>query len=133
MQPSAITLPVDVLNNGTTENQVFTRFDAFQNRSVYNGPDHSLTSNDQLYFYRSTIKSAGNFAGTAKTRAKFTKDFSVPGVDSTTTLKAPAISEHAFSFPVGMTRAEKIEFIQRSVALLDTADVIGDLVDEMSI
>lgn len=128
MLENTVTLPVDAANNGTPVDQVFTRHDEYQNRSVYNGPNHTLVARDQLSFYRTAVKKSGNFLGTAKTSAKFSRDFSVPSADGGT-IVVPGILEISFSFPVGLSATQMKELRQRGVALLDTEAVISRLTE----
>lgn len=121
MLPDTIQLPVDPANNGTIANLVYTRYDEFQNRSVYNATGHTLAARDTLTFYRSPVKASGNFAGTAKSSSKLSKDYSVPGINSSTSITAPAIVEVSTSFPVGLTTAQMMEMRQRAIALIDHA------------
>lgn len=133
MLSNTITLPVDPANNGTVVNLVLNRYDEYQNRSIYNATGHTLAMRDTLSFYRTPVKKSGNFAGTAKSSAKFSKDYQVPGVDSATTITAPAIVDISFSFPVGMTAAQMKEVRQRAVALIDAETVIGPLTETLEV
>jgi hypothetical protein len=136
MQSNTITLSVDVDNDGGSTaavDKVFTRFDEYQNRSEYISGDHSLAARDKLSLYRTLPKTAGNFKGVAKSAVKFTQDYSVEGVDSTTTNVAPGIVDINFSFPVGMTPAQTLEMRMRAVALLLDDDVMAPLCDTLMV
>lgn len=133
MLSDTITLPVDLLNNGTPTNQVFTRADEFQNRSVYEGPSHSLISKDTLTFYRTKPTKSGNFNGTAKSALKFSTDTSVPAVNTADTIVAPMIGEVSFSLPVGCTAAQAKVLRQRMVAILDSDAVMVQLTELLHI
>lgn len=126
MQPDTITLAIDELNNATLVNKVFTRFDEYQNRSVYNSADHTIVAKDTLSLYRTPPKTSGNFRGTAKTAVKFSKDLVVLGVDGSN-LNAPIILEVSFSIPVGATTAQMLSLRQRVIALLDRDDIMVPL------
>lgn len=135
MQPNVITLPVNEDgDNGTTPavDHIFNRYDEYQNRSEYISGSHTLALRDKLGLYRTTPKASGNFRGTAKSAVKFTRDFSVAGVDASTTIVAPAIVEVSFSFPVGMTPAETMVMRQCAVAMLDHS-VIAELTDKLMV
>lgn len=119
MQPDSITLAVDVLNDANTVDHVFTRFDEYQNRSVYNHSAHSLVARDTLTLYRTFPKASGNFKGMAKSAIKFSQDLEVLGVDGITTLTSPIIAEVGFSIPVGVTPAEQMIARQRVLAMVD--------------
>lgn len=121
MQPNEITLSVDALNNGTPVNRIYTRFDEYQNRSVYVGPNHSISARDTLSLYRTQPKPSGNFKGVAKTALKFSEDKVVTGTDGLSQLTAPIIGDIAFSIPVGVSNADILAFEQRLVAALDHA------------
>lgn len=121
MLPSTITLPVDLLNNGTTTDFIATRDEVYLNRSVYTLPEHTIMSRDILGFYRTRPTVSGNYRGTAKSAAKFTEDVSVPGVDSSTSMLAPLIGEVNFAIPVGVDAAKTLVLRQRLIALIDHA------------
>lgn len=124
MQPNVITLSIDYLNNGTTTEESYSRFDDFQNRSTYIGENHNPDNRDTLTLYRTFPSKSGNFKGVAKTAAKFSKDIVVAGVDSSTSLTAPIIIETNFSIPVGATDADILKARQRHIALLDLDSVM---------
>ena len=126
MQNNTITLAVDVLNNATTVDKVFTRFEEYQNRAVYISDEHSIAERDTLALYRTLPKPSGNFRGVGKSTVKFSKDLSVLGVDGTSQV-APLIIEVSFSIPVGATVATMLEMRQRAVALLDDDSVMVNL------
>jgi hypothetical protein len=130
MQPNEITLVVDETNDGETTadvSHVYTRFEDFQNRSLYIGADHALTSRDTLGMYRSFPTPNGNFRGVAKTSFKFTEDVEVDGADGIATITAPMIIEVSCSFPVGSTLAQQMKQRQKALALLDLDDVVEEL------
>lgn len=118
MQANTITLPVDLLNNGTTTDEVFARFEEGLNKSTYVGPNHSLQARNKLELYRTLAKRAGNFLGAAKGTMKFTQDVTVTGVDGTD-IVAPQIIEVNYSLPVGSTDAQALALRQRVLAALD--------------
>jgi hypothetical protein len=135
-QPSEITLSVNTDNDdGTTaeEEITYSHFQTFENRSEYISEDHTLELRDKLVLYRTFPKTAGNFRGTAKTAVKTTKDHSVEGVDNSTTIVAPGIIETSFSFPVGMTEAQKTELRMRHVAMLSEDTVMLPLQSQQMI
>lgn len=126
MQPNEITLPVDEENNSSPTNHVFSRYDTQTNRSIYVGPDHTMTTRNLLALYRSIPKPNGNFRGVAKTAAKFTRDVTVLGIDGTP-IVAPVIIEVSFAIPVGTPSAEILVERQKAVALLDLDSVMVSL------
>lgn len=132
MLNNTITLPVDILNNGTTSNRVYTRYDEYQNRSVYKGPSHTLVKRDTLGFYRTPVKANGTDNGVAKSAMKLTFDIEVPGKIATTTVTKPLIADASFSIPVGATTAQTLEFRQRLIACIDHA-VAAQVVDDLEI
>jgi hypothetical protein len=127
MQPNTITLAVDELNTDITTDHVFQRFEEFQNRSVYIGPNHTVAGRNQLSFYRTFPKQSGNFRGTAKSAVKFTLDKTVLGVDGSSSIVAPLIVEVSFSIPVGTTDADILVMRQSALALLDSDTVMQPL------
>jgi hypothetical protein len=136
MQDNTITLSVNEDgDDGTTAeiDSVFTRFNEFLNRSEYIHANHTLASRDKLGFYRTIPKKVGNFMGTAKSAAKLTKDFLVPGSDSETLIIAPAIMDIGFSFPIGLTPEQTLAFRMRGHALLQHYVVMAALTDKQMI
>lgn len=123
MQDNTITLAVDVANNAVLVDIDYSRFDVYQNRSVYNSEDHTISSADTLTLYRTLPKQSGNFKGQAKSAAKFSKTLSVLGVDGAT-VQAPLILEVSVSIPVGASLETQLEMRQRAVALLDRDDIM---------
>lgn len=120
MLANTITLPVDVLNNDTTVDSVFTRDLEEFNKTTYRGPTHTLTSRDILQFYRTLNKRVGNSFGVVRTSQKRTKDFLVTAPDGTSVSQA-AIIEVSSAFPPGLTAAQTLVLRQELVALLDHA------------
>lgn len=133
MQPNAITLAVDELNNASLVNYVFTRFEEYQNRAVYIGEDHTIAQKDSLSMYRTFPKTSGNFKGVGKTSVKFSKDITVLGVDGVSNLTSPIIVEVSFSIPVGATAAQCLIARQRALALLDRDDIMVPLNEQLMI
>jgi len=129
MQPEVITLGIDVANDSTIVNYDFTRYDSYQNRTVYIADAHVQTARDTLTLYRTTPKPSGNFRGTTKTAFKFSKDYIVDGVDGVSQLSAPAIVEVSFAIPVGVSTANMLFERQKALALLDLDAVVGKLVE----
>lgn len=119
MQPDQLTLSVDATNVGTPADQVYTRYEEYQNRATYIGASHTPDSRDQLGLYRTFPTKTGNFKGVGKTAVKFTEDVSVDGVDASTSISAPIILEVSFSVPVGASAASILEMRQRALAALD--------------
>lgn len=133
MLDNQIILPVDVDNSGTPVSQEFSRFSEYQNRSVYIGSGHSVSSKNNLSFYRSFPSKTGNFLGTAKSSFKVTEDIQVTGVDSSTVLTVPVIAEVNFSFPVGTLVAKQTEIRQRLLAILDDDTLMTKLNNQLMI
>lgn len=133
MQAASITLAVDELNNANDVNHVYTRFDEYQNRSVYNHSSHSLEARDTMTFYRTFAKPSGNFKGMAKSAIKFSQDLSVTGVDGLAALVSPLIAEVSFSIPVGVAVAAQLLMRQRLIAVLDDDTVMVALNNIQSI
>lgn len=127
MQANTLTLSVDAANDGNPANEVYTRYEEYQNRSSYIGADHLPDTRNTLAIYRTFPTKSGNFKGTAKSSVKFTQDVEVAGVDSSTTLTAPIILDLSFSVPVGATTADLKHVRQRLLALLDTDSFMDSL------
>lgn len=116
----AITLPVDVTNNGTVVNQEIALLDGSPGRKIFRFSGHSFQTRDTVTFTRSFPKPNGNFAGTRKTSAKLTKDVVVEGTDPSTDVKAPGIIDISSSLPVGLSAADAMLMRQRAIAILDS-------------
>lgn len=127
MQNDTITLSVDKLNNGTTTDELYSRFEEFQNRSVYIGENHTPDARNTVSLYRSFPTKNGNFKGVQKTSIKLSKDHVVAGVDGVSQLTAPAIIDISFSFPVGTSVEDQLVMRQRALALLDLDSVMVPL------
>lgn len=134
MQPNEITVAVDVLNNGTTTNKIYQRFDdSTPNKSLYVTSVHTMMSRDTLALFRTFPKPSGNFAGVSRTTIKFSRDVIVPGVDSTTNQTSQIIAEVNFSIPVGINAAQTKEVRQQVIGLLDLDSIMGPLNDSLMI
>jgi len=133
MQPNSITLPVDYLNNGTTTDETYTRFEEYQNRSVYIGENHSPDMRDTISLYRSFPTKNGNFKGVAKTSVKLSVDHTVPGVDGVAQLSAPIIWELSASIPVGVSVEDALKSRQRALAVLDLDAVMTPLNSQLMV
>jgi hypothetical protein len=133
MQEDIITLAVDELNDDTTVNHVFNRFEEYSNRSVYTEDNHQLTSKDLLTLYRTFPKPSGNFKGTAKSTFKFSKDYQVLGVDGVALLTSPLIVEVSFSVPVGVSAADQLIGRQKAISLLDYDDLMTKLMGQLMV
>jgi hypothetical protein len=133
MQSNEITLQVDELNNDTDVAHLYTRFEEYANRSVYIGASHELVAQDKFTMYRTFQKVSGNFRGTAKSAIKFSKDYSVEGVDGVASLTSPLIIEVSFSVPVGITVANQLIGRQKAIALLDDDAVMVPLMNQLEV
>lgn len=133
MQPNTITLPVDELNNDSTVNHVFTRYEENLNRAKYIGAEHTMSARKTIDLYRTYPKVSGNFKGTGKSAFKFTQDITVPGVDGSTSLTSPIIVDVSFSVPVGATDAEILLARQTALALLDLDAVMVPLNSQLMV
>lgn len=132
MLDNSLTIPVDVLDNGTAVPRVYSRYDEYQNRSVYKGPSHSLVSRDTMGFYRTPVKSNGSDNGVAKSAIKLTQDIEVAGKTADASVVKPMIGDVSFSIPVGATAAQTLEFRQRLIGVIDHA-ISARLVDDLEI
>jgi len=136
MQPNTISLAVNEDNDdGTTPDVVhdYSRYDEYQNRSVYISDSHTLALRNTLGFYRTFPKPSGNFLGVAKSAVKLTEDIVVPGADATTTITVPNIGEVKFSFAVGATPAQTLAFKMRMSAMIAEQAIMADLTDKLSV
>lgn len=127
MQPNQLVLPVDHQNDGTTTNEIYSRYEEFQNRSTYIGSIHVPAARDMFQMYRSFATKSGNFNGVSKTSFKFTKDTTVAGVDGVSSLTVPVIIEVNFSLPVGVNAAVVKSARQRVLACLDDDSIMDPL------
>lgn len=129
MQANSITLPVDVLNNGTPVNKEFTRHEETVNRTTYRGPGHTVASRNVLQLYRTFPKRSGLYLGALKVATKFTQDVLVPNADGSGDIAVPLIVDVSYSLPVGVTPAQVLVLRQHLVALTDMDSVVGPLCD----
>lgn len=125
MQPNTITLAVDELNNGTTIDRLYTRFEELTDRSTYVGPLHTVSMRDMFSLYRRFPKQSGNFRGVIRPSIKFTQDYDVLGVDGMSVLTSPYILEVSESIPVGVATADVLIMRQRAMALLDSDAIMN--------
>lgn len=134
MQPNTITLSVDEENDGVGPvDHVFTRFEEYQNRAVYIGSNHSMSTKDTMALYRTFPKPSGNFKGVTKTAFKFSKDLLVDGVDGVSQLTAPIIVDVSFSIPVGASHAQILIARQRALAMLDLDAIMTPLNEQLMV
>lgn len=127
MQPNTLTLNVDPANDSTIVAETFDRSDYYANRSTYFGVNHDAESRDQITLYRTYPTKSGNFKGVKKSALKFTRDFTVDGVDGVAQLTSPIIVDVSFSIPVGVTDAAVLAMRQLVVAALDSDTLMDDL------
>jgi hypothetical protein len=125
MQANTITLPVDVLNNGTPVNKEFVRSEETVNRTTYRGPGHTVASRNIMQLYRTFPKRSGNYLGALKPTIKFTRDVTVPNADGSGDVVVPVLLEISASLPVGLTAALAKEIRQHGVAALDLEEVMS--------
>lgn len=116
--PNTLTVYIDNENDGSPIPVIISEIERAADRSRYKFPTHSLIARDYVDFYRTLNKKTGNFNGVAKSAIKVTRDVSVPGVDTTTTLVAPQIAHVTFANPVGVTPAQELEVAMRLVGCI---------------
>lgn len=105
-------------------NTAYTRDETLVNRSLFVGPANSSILRDQMNIYRTKPKKSGNFAGVMKSEVKFTEDFIVPGVDTTTSQAAPFILDISASIPVGVSNEDIQAGLDRAIAFLSNASAM---------
>lgn len=132
MLDNSITLAVDVANTGSTTDIDFTRFDEYNNRTVYISEDHEPGMRDELSFYRTFPKPNGVFKGTRKSSFKFTKDVEVSDNQGGVILSS-VIFEVSVSIPVGVALADQVEMRQRAIAALDNDTLMNMFHDKQNI
>jgi hypothetical protein len=133
MLDNTLSIDVDEANNASTVQHDYRKHNVYENRSVYYGPNHSQTNRELLGFYRTEATKSGNYRGVSKNSIKLTHDVEVEGVDTTTTVTAPAIAEISFSLPVGTTAAKKVLMRQTLIALLDDDTFMASVSDDLEI
>ena len=131
MLDNTITFQVDELGNDTLVPTAYMRIEEYLGRSLYKSPSHSLEARDTLTVTRSMPKPSGNFRGVKKSAIKDTIDVTVPGVDATTSIVAPAIGAVNFSLPVGTSAATALLLRERLIAKLQHQDFITRLTEEL--
>lgn len=132
MQEAIITLPVDVVDNGTLVNQVFSRQEEYLHRTLYIGAEHQPDMRNTLGIYRTPIKPTSGFKGVMRTSLKITKDVQVLNPVGET-ITSPMIAELSFSVPVGTSAEDRLELTQTIGALALHREVIAGLIDQQSI
>jgi hypothetical protein len=132
MLDNTITLAVDLENTGSTTNEVYNRYDEYQDRSVYIGPNHALDARQTMTCYRTKPKPSGKSRGVAKTALKFSEDVTVPGTDGAD-LAAVELGEISFSLPVGTSAERAMALRQRMIAALDSDSWITKLVEKLEV
>jgi hypothetical protein len=133
MQANTLTLAVDTANNGTTTDQVYTRFREVENKSVYNGPDGSVSNRQELAFLRKDPKRSGNSQGVSSAEVRLTEEVSVAGVEDSSTVSHLLTGSVSFRIPVGVSSADLLEFRQKIIAVLDDDVIAGALMDNLEI
>lgn len=123
MLTNEIVLPVDTLNTGVTTNLSYTRFDEYNNRTVYISENHEAGSPDTLTFYRTLPKVSGSFKGVRKSAFKFSRAVTVPDTTGTD-IDSAIIMEVSLSLPVGVLKPATLEMRQAVIALLDKDTVM---------
>lgn len=118
MLSSTLTLAVDEANDGIIVDLEYTRYDEYNNRTVYISENHEPGMEDKLTFYRTFPTSSGNFKGTRKTAFKLSRDVTVLGVDGNN-VNSTSIAEVSFSLPIGVSAAEAKKIRQGLIAALD--------------
>jgi len=125
MQPNTIAYTYDHDNDGGSTAAVAvtqTRFAEELNKSTYRTAAHNTTvQTDTLNFYRTLAKRSGEYLGSEKTALKRTKTHVVENA-SGLDIKAPAIADLSFSFPVGVSAADKLAFYMELVGFLASSE-----------
>lgn len=126
------TLSIDVANNSTLVDVDYTRYDQYNNRSVYVSENHVPGAEEKLTFYRTFPTSVGNFKGVRKTAFKFAWTCEVPGNDGTT-VQSSNIAEVSFSLPVGVSSADAMKIRQAVITLLDNDTIMVPLHEQQNV
>lgn len=132
MLSNEITLAVDTENTGVPTNLVYTRYDEYNNRTVYISEEHEPSTRDELTFYRTFPKPSGTFLGTRKSAFKFSKEFPVLDKEGNT-INSPFIFEVSTSIPIGISTADQVEMRQRAIAALDNDTLMNLFHDKQNI
>jgi hypothetical protein len=117
MLPDSITLPVDVLDDATLVDYVYTRYrPAGADASIFvNTATHDSGNRDEMKVgFKAGVRS-GNYRGSDKTALKFTITTTPTGVDGTD-IDALKLASVETSIPVGTTDADIVEMEQLVVA-----------------
>lgn len=133
MLSNTISVSYDALGDAQSVEKTYTRYDEYQNRTVYVGENHSPIDKDTLTFYRSFPKQVGNYKGVAKTSFKISKDVEVPGVDGLATFSSPVIIEVTFSVPLGVTDAEALRLRHLASSILSSDSLMVSVTKQLQI
>lgn len=99
------------------------------NRSTYFDVDsHSSLSRDMVQFYRTRAKPNAVTNGSDKHTVKITRDVDVTNAEGSGTVNLPAIVECKFSFPLGMSDAEKTIMRTRLMNLIAVPPFSDDFI-----
>lgn len=129
MLNNTITLSVDTANDGVVSDIDFIRFQAYTDKSIYIGPDHTSLITDQVAFYRTAAKPSGTSLGVEKRQIKITQTNSVPTSETDVSTYANDIATLQFSLPVGTSSASKKALRQRLIALLDDDSIMDSFME----
>jgi len=108
----------------TPDNKEYKQFRENGKNTVFTGPNHTEERRDLLVISAGDPVKSGNYRGTRKTSAKFTRDEDVAGVDSTTSLTSPMIFEVNASIPVGLETEDVEPYIKRLIGFLMTDEAL---------
>lgn len=133
MLSNDISVSYDALADGNLVEKPYSRYDEYQNRSVYIGAEHNPAKRDTLTFYRSFPKQVGDFKGVAKSSFKISVDETVTGVNGLSQITSPFIVEVNFSIPLGVSDAERIRVQQLAAGLIRTGSLMDSLTKQLMV
>jgi len=133
MQANEITINSDVANDGNLVAKLYRRTRYANTQSLYQGPNHTVASRNQLQFYVTDPKRSGESRGISKCSLKFTRDGQYDNASGSGTLALPKIGSISFAVPVGATAAETLELRQDMAAILLDETIMTSLMDESEV
>jgi hypothetical protein len=129
MLDNTIVLPVDVLNDGTTEDLELRRYQELTDKSVYHGPDHSSTHKSKVELYRTAAKPSGTSRGINRRMIKLTESVAVDTTVIGEQAIADSINSLNFAIPVGASKDFQKIIRQRFIAILDDDTIMDRFMD----
>lgn len=133
MQANIITIQNDPAGNDVIVPEEYTRTQPLLNKTVYEGPQHTLESKDTLTLSRQYAKANAISRGSAKSSIKNTLDVLVPNSKGDGEITMVAVVETTYSLPIGISEADALALCERNHALTGDRAVRDQLVNKLHV